>query len=543
MEATDVLSKWLGNLGFPEYLSAFELAEVDCALLPYLTESDLLEIGVQNAHHQTAILEACRKCHPLLGNPSNPEPPVEAGTSSIRSDGDLEIDFYGAMESWDEGAENREHDFEHEEQNEREVVDLTESPIKPAVGCAAEENQGDSTKRKFQATLSELYGVAPSKQRSTNTGAGLNSKPGHVHRQNKRQNTKGKWVPEWQRVPGTSFVVDRFKYIWGVHCDTWFLTHFHADHYGGLGKSFDQGVIYCSPPTAKLVNLRLKVPWNRLVELDINKPKMIRGVRVTFLDANHCPGAVMILFEPPDSLPVLHTGDCRLVKSMQSNPLLEKLRGKRAILVLDTTYCDPKHTFPCQADVISFVVDAVKAESFSDKVLFLFGTYTIGKECVFMEAAKAVGKKVYISAAKREVMGCLDLTAKEKAMMTTNHEETNIHAVPLNQVRTDVMGNIMKRYRGKYTTVVGFQPTGWTFTKGMGKKTFGKRRKHGNMILYQVPYSEHSSFNELVEFVRWFDPKRIIPSVGNDRGPKTQKMLGLLRQENIQTAMAKSQPK
>lgn len=74
-----------------------------------------------------------------------------------------------------------------------------------------------------------------------------------------------------------SFIVDRFKSIWGVQGDTWFLTHFHADHYGGLTKSFNHGLIYCSPITARLVHSRLKVPLNRLVEIENGKPKCIKG--------------------------------------------------------------------------------------------------------------------------------------------------------------------------------------------------------------------------------------------------------------------------
>lgn len=50
-----------------------------------------------------------------------------------------------------------------------------------------------------------------------------------------------------------------------------------------------------------------------------------------------------------------------------------------------------------------------------------------------------------------------------------------------------------------------------------------------NLDDVQVPYSEHSGFHELVEFVRWLQPREILPSVGNDGGgPKCAKMLQLL---------------
>lgn len=45
----------------------------------------------------------------------------------------------------------------------------------------------------------------------------------------------------------------------------------------------------------------------------------------------------------------------------------------------------------------------------------------------------------------------------------------------------------------------------------------------------QVPYSEHSSFRELHDFVTWLQPIDILPSVGNDNGQQTARMLELLR--------------
>ena len=47
---------------------------------------------------------------------------------------------------------------------------------------------------------------------------------------------------EWQRVNGTSFLVDCFgKSTQLFKCKSWFLTHFHSDHYKGLRASFKQG--------------------------------------------------------------------------------------------------------------------------------------------------------------------------------------------------------------------------------------------------------------------------------------------------------------
>ena len=64
----------------------------------------------------------------------------------------------------------------------------------------------------------------------------------------------------------------------------------------------------------------------------------------------------------------------------------------RAVLVLDTTYCDPRYSFPPQSAVVDSVLRAVRAEAFNARTLFLFGSYTIGKERVFLSVAAALKK-------------------------------------------------------------------------------------------------------------------------------------------------------
>ena len=70
---------------------------------------------------------------------------------------------------------------------------------------------------------------------------------------------------------------------------------------------------------------------------------------------------------------------------MRSSPTLRRAaNGCR--LVLDTTYCSPEHSFPPQDEVLRSVRESVAAAAFNPRTLFLFGTYTIGKERVFAEA-------------------------------------------------------------------------------------------------------------------------------------------------------------
>ena len=49
--------------------------------------------------------------------------------------------------------------------------------------------------------------------------------------------------------------------------------------------------------TAALVSKRLGLAVHMLVPLPMDTPTEIDGVQVTCIDANHCPGAVLLLFE------------------------------------------------------------------------------------------------------------------------------------------------------------------------------------------------------------------------------------------------------
>ncbi len=56
---------------------------------------------------------------------------------------------------------------------------------------------------------------------------------------------------------------------------------------------------------------------------------------------------------------------------------------------------------------------------------------------------------MYVCAAKRGVMGCLGLAPPYASLLTTNHLETNIHAVPMAKVTMDAMQQLLGSYRGR----------------------------------------------------------------------------------------------
>ncbi|KAG5030876.1 hypothetical protein JHK85_014858 [Glycine max] len=299
-----------------------------------------------------------------------------------------------------------------------------------------------------------------------------------------------------------------------------------SGHYQGLTKSFNHGKIYCSSVTARLVNMNIGIPYDKLHVLPLNQKVEIAGVDVTCLDANHCPGSIIILFQPPNGKAVLHTGDFRFSEEMAVNPLMRICPINT--LILDTTYCNPQYDFPKQESVIQFVIDAVQAETFNPKTLFLIGSYTIGKERLFLEVARSLRKKVHVTAAKLRILKCLELKEEDMQWFTSNEHESNIHVAPMWTLASfKRLKHISSQYKSQYNLIVAFSPTGWTFGKGK-KKSTGRRWQQGTIIRYEVPYSEHSSFTELKEFVRVVSPDNIIPSVNNDGPESSDAMISLL---------------
>lgn len=331
--------------------------------------------------------------------------------------------------------------------------------------------------------------------------------------------------PFYKILPGFSICVDAFRYGAVEGCNAYFLSHFHSDHYIGLSKSWCHGPIYCSRPTANLVRQQLRVDPKWIVDLEFESTTEVpetRGVRVTMIHANHCPGSSLFLFEKSSgngpnahNQRVLHCGDFRaspaqvqhpLLRPNVNNPVTGKPRQQHIDkCYLDTTYLSPKYGFPAQEDVITacselcvrlnqeagvgpdtgkngtgglmnkFLSAATGNNKAPDKgsqtggrLLVVIGTYSIGKERICMGIARALGSKIFATPPKQRICACLE-DPELSAMLTSNPHEAQVHMQTLFEIRADTLADYLDGLKPHFSRVVGFRPTGWTYRPPAGR--------------------------------------------------------------------------
>ncbi|KAJ1984059.1 repair protein PSO2 SNM1 [Dimargaris cristalligena] len=420
--------------------------------------------------------------------------------------------------------------------------------------------------------------------------------------------------PFYKRMPHSNFAIDAFSYGRIPDCTSYFLTHFHADHYGGLTSTFNHGPIYCSAVTANLVIHKLGVNSQWVRVLPLNQPVLIGEARVTLFEANHCPGSVLFFFDIPlpspataaRSFKILHTGDFRACPAQCLNPYIKDTQLDA--LYLDTTYLDPTYAFPPQREVIEAVahwcqqlqhntsfrtatftgsnqprtgrshaatsmlrldtwfksnntstaMDVVQAPpptvkspasvstglprqstlgtlfngtmiSFTkapkhrldDRLLFVVGTYTIGKERIFASIAEALDSKVYVDYPKKRILRCLEDPALW-ARLTDRAADAQVHVTAMNRI-TKLHMEAYLRENPAFTHLVAIKPTGWTFAcRGLPRRRsddrtgigIGSRASNGDLSAKSTPTNGPPLKVSLI--TEFMAPQKALASTGDN---------------------------
>ncbi|XP_019358396.1 PREDICTED: DNA cross-link repair 1A protein isoform X2 [Gavialis gangeticus] len=398
-----------------------------------------------------------------------------------------------------------------ESKEEKHPCEGTQPSILPAPNGKRPKRQ----KRKAEGSVGDLDTVPVN---SNTNGVCVGPASGTQRRWRKRfressyteDGTKKKYCPFYKKIPGTGFTVDAFQYGEIEGCTAYFLTHFHSDHFCGLTKNFTFPV-YCNKITGNLVKSKLQVQEQYIHILPMDKECMVNGIKVVLLDANHCPGATMILFCLPNGTVILHTGDFRADPSMER--YLPLIGRKVHTLYLDTTYCSPEYTFPSQQEVIQFAVNtAFETVTLNPRTLVVCGSYSIGKEKIFLAIAEVLGSKASMSRDKYKTLCCLE-SAAVNSIITMNWNDTLLHVLPMMQINFKGLQNHLDKFSENFDQILAFKPTGWTYSDSCHSLVEIRPQIRGRIVIYGIPYSEHSSYTEMKRFVQWLKPQKIIPTV------------------------------
>ena len=299
-----------------------------------------------------------------------------------------------------------------------------------------------------------------------------------------------------QDVPGSYVDAFRGRLLRKTQDPTacFILTHYHGDHYQSLprdGKYEGPAVIHCSPVTGALLQEIHQVrpdlvashkygeTFSYTVKRENGEEKVL--AKITFYDANHCPGACIVLIQLPKSGHChIHTGDMRYHEKFKSYPLLKELAAEKKVdlVYLDTTYSHPKHDFVPQEEAVEAIASQTHEalSSSSAKTLVMLSCYSIGKEKVLWEASTRTNQLLYVTEKKMRMLKCVQLhDSQEDAYQkivnrcTEDASKSDIHVIPMglagemwpyfrpNYVKCK---EYVEKLDKEYDKVVAFLPTG-----------------------------------------------------------------------------------
>ncbi|KAG8086615.1 hypothetical protein GUJ93_ZPchr0010g8555 [Zizania palustris] len=292
-----------------------------------------------------------------------------------------------------------------------------------------------------------------------------------------------------------------------------FLTHAHRDHLAGITAT-TVAAVYASPLTIRIA--RHIFPQidrgDAFVEVKVGVPVLVPDpdgdFTVTAFDANHCPGAVMFLFEGAFGS-VLHTGDCRFTPDC-----LHALPPGRVAdyIFLDCTFANCPLQLPTKEASIRQVTNCIWEHPNAPMVYLV--SDMLGQEEILIEVSKVFGSKIYVDREKNsECYHTLSLVAPEILTDDASSRFQVIGFPRLQERATEMLA--LARAKQQPEPLIIRPSTQWYAyyeppegsTKKKPSLTEPMRDEFG---VWHVCFSMHSSRQELENALSFIQPKWVI---------------------------------
>lgn len=280
-----------------------------------------------------------------------------------------------------------------------------------------------------------------------------------------------------------SIAVDNFTKFNGI---IYFLSHIHSDHIKGLTDRWDKGIIYCSDITSKLISFTFpNISKQAIRSLSMDFPHAIdlgnsKFIVVTLLEANHCPGSCMFMFDYYDKR-ILYTGDVRINNDILSNKVLTEKPFDQ--LYLDTTFAGLR-VLPSIDKCIDQIVCYISSLD-KHKQVFINNT-VLGIELLLATLSRRLQTRIHVSKFIFSRTSYFDAGLASACMITTFHNEQScIHC------------GCDCKFNKDHDIII--KPSVFWHTNN---------KKENNIV--HMLYARHSSFAELLQLIGVIDVINII---------------------------------
>ncbi|MCG8583598.1 MAG: MBL fold metallo-hydrolase [Pirellulales bacterium] len=261
-----------------------------------------------------------------------------------------------------------------------------------------------------------------------------------------------------------------------------FISHAHTDHMARHERAI------CTKPTAALY--RHRFGDRPTTELAYREPYELGSLELTLYPAGHCLGSAMLRADDGKQT-LLYTGDFKLGPSVTA----EEAELPRAdMLIIETTFGNPKYRLPPRGDVIAELLDLVK-NAFERGQTPIIRAYALGKAQEVTKILTAAGvsvhqpREVYDISQVYEACGC----ALGDYALFPGYAQPGFAVVapPAFHKKTNLPG-IKKP--------LNIAVTGWAIDDGT-------RWRFGADV--SLPLSDHADYDELFEAIERVEPSRI----------------------------------
>lgn len=242
--------------------------------------------------------------------------------------------------------------------------------------------------------------------------------------------------------------------------------------------------------------------------------EMDRGgktITVTLISANHCPGAVMFLFEGQFGR-ILYTGDFRYCGPMLNDyAFLTHCTSNIDVLYIDNTFLDPKCSFPSRQDAIIEILGIIRSHNDANVVI---GMRQLGKEELLVELARSLKENIGVDESRYKVLEIINTTDVFEVSTSCR-----IRAVDWSTITPTSMESWNRESK-----TIAILPS--ALEVALGPKALCRHE-----AVHVVPYSDHCSYEELMEFVKMVEPVKVCPILQHN--PKDRLSVALPRRSDM----------